>query len=337
MRILVHNTYNEMNINENMFSSKLSQKYEDNLSHLVYFKQKCHELGHQVGTSCSMELDSADIIVFLDYPNRNDSFFRKAIYSQARKYLVVTEPKLVNKNNYQEDKIKIFDSVFSFTHEIPAKKLIPLGYRFNIKRSFNPSYDNRSGVAMIAANKKFSGDGELYSERKKIIDWYSNNFKADFHLYGRDWNYYRFDYNGPFNFLNRFNFKKIKSNKEFMDIYKGQIDSKRRVLSNHIASFCFENSANEYGYITEKIFDSMFSGCIPIYYGAPDVKNYIPESCYVDYLNFRDITELHNYVVSIKRVEYDSYMKNIKIFLNSKAMQFRHENFFDTIIENVKL
>jgi tryptophanyl-tRNA synthetase len=44
-----------------------------------------------------------------------------------------------------------------------------------------------------------------------------------------------------------------------------------------------ENS-NEYDYVTEKVYDALAAGCVPIYYGAPNIGNYIPAaSSIVDY------------------------------------------------------
>lgn len=44
-------------------------------------------------------------------------------------------------------------------------------------------------------------------------------------------------------------------------------DVKEKFLSNYKFNICVENSLGE-GYITEKIFESIASGCIPIYWGA---------------------------------------------------------------------
>lgn len=51
---------------------------------------------------------------------------------------------------------------------------------------------------------------------------------------------------------------------ELLEVYE---DNKFKFLANYRFNLCPENSLGE-GYITEKIFDSIRSGCIPIYWGA---------------------------------------------------------------------
>ena len=66
-----------------------------------------------------------------------------------------------------------------------------------------------------------------------------------------------------------------------MSIYKGKCGSKFEVLQNYEFCLCFENMKMD-GYITEKIFDCLYAGTIPLYMGAPDILEYIPEDVFVD-------------------------------------------------------
>lgn len=66
-----------------------------------------------------------------------------------------------------------------------------------------------------------------------------------------------------------------------MSIYKGACSSKFEVMQNYDFCLCFENMWM-HGYITEKIFDCLYAGTIPLYMGAPDVSAYIPEDVFVD-------------------------------------------------------
>lgn len=40
------------------------------------------------------------------------------------------------------------------------------------------------------------------------------------------------------------------------------------------------------GYITEKLFDCLYTGTIPLYLGAPDISKFVPEDVYVDCRKF---------------------------------------------------
>lgn len=66
-----------------------------------------------------------------------------------------------------------------------------------------------------------------------------------------------------------------------MAIYKGKCKSKFEVLQNYEFCLCFENMRMD-GYITEKLFDCLYAGTIPLYLGAPDILDYIPQDVFVD-------------------------------------------------------
>lgn len=44
-------------------------------------------------------------------------------------------------------------------------------------------------------------------------------------------------------------------------------DNKRKYMNNYMFNICPENS-NSYGYVTEKVFEAISAGCIPIYWGS---------------------------------------------------------------------
>ena len=89
--------------------------------------------------------------------------------------------------------------------------------------------------------------------------------------------------------------------KRWAEIFRGSVPShrKRDVISLHKFSMAFENSRNPRwasGWVTEKIYDCLGSGTVPIYWGAPDVTNYIPPEVFIDYREFANNNELHKYL-----------------------------------------
>ena len=72
-----------------------------------------------------------------------------------------------------------------------------------------------------------------------------------------------------------------KHRSALMSIYKGTCESKYEVLGKYQFSLCFENMAMQ-GYVTEKIFDCFYAGAIPLYWGASDIEDLIPEDAYID-------------------------------------------------------
>lgn len=99
--------------------------------------------------------------------------------------------------------------------------------------------------------------------------------------------------------------------------FKGRADDKYKTIAQYKFNFCPENSRFE-GYVTEKIFDAMACGNIPIYLGAPDIKKYVPETCFIDASDFKNEKDLISYIKYFDALEYMSYRNNINDFLNSK-------------------
>jgi len=157
---------------------------------------------------------------------------------------------------------------------------------------------------------------ELYSERIKAIEFFSH--KSYFDLYGFYWD----------------NFGKNKENFNFIKkCYRGKIEDKIEILRNYKFALCFENAVME-GYITEKIFDALMAGCVPIYYGAPDIKNYLPENIFIDFRDFKNFPELEDYLFSIDEKKYNEYLENIKkFFLSDSYKPFSQEHFSQEILE----
>jgi len=137
-------------------------------------------------------------------------------------------------------------------------------------------------VVVINGNHNAHGrNRELYSVRIKAMAELSRLNVVD--LYGIGWNRWwsRNSFWLPY-WLNL---------RALMSIYKGSCVSKFEVLQNYEFCLCFENMEME-GYITEKIFDCVYAGIIPLYLGAPDILKYIPEDVFVDCRNYSSWTEM---------------------------------------------
>lgn len=116
------------------------------------------------------------------------------------------------------------------------------------------------------------------------------------------------------------------------EAHQGMAESKSETLSRYDFAICFENMALE-GWITEKIFDCLFVGTIPVYWGAPDIEEWVPGDCFVDMRQFDDYRELREYLHSLGPDDRDRYREAGKSFLGSEAFDpFRKETFVDRIV-----
>ena len=103
-------------------------------------------------------------------------------------------------------------------------------------------------------------------------------------------------------------------------------------------SIAYENIKDETGYITEKIFDSFFAGCVPIYLGADNITEYIPKNCFIDQRDFKNYDSIYDFMVKMSADDYLNYLNNIDKFLKSdKAQVFKIEYFAKTIVNEILL
>lgn len=80
--------------------------------------------------------------------------------------------------------------------------------------------------------------------------------------------------------------------------YRGVAESKAETLGNYTFAVCFENMVLK-GWITEKIFDCFYAGAIPVYWGAPDIEDYVPAECFIDMRQFKGYEDLRRYLKSL--------------------------------------
>lgn len=114
---------------------------------------------------------------------------------------------------------------------------------------------------------------------------------------------------------------------------------------NYLRSFkielCFENT-NEYGYVTEKLFGALMTGCIPVYWGSSFdglIENEIINMDRVIILN-KDLSNLEDVIEQVKRlindVKYYKEFFNKPIFKENAYMILKNYfNDFDGFIKAI--
>ena len=138
------------------------------------------------------------------------------------------------------------------------------------------------------------------------IDFFANT-DLNFDLYGFGWN--RREFQGVLRPLNKISFARDFLYKPHSS-YRGTVRSKAITFSEYKFSLCFEN-CEAVGYVTEKIFDSMFSGCIPIYMGCPNIKEEIDPNTFINFRDFSSYKDLYSYLKKMTKNEYIHKINNI--------------------------
>jgi len=74
-------------------------------------------------------------------------------------------------------------------------------------------------------------------------------------------------------------------------------------LRGYRYSIAIENSQIP-SYITEKFFDCIIAGCVPLYYGAPNAAMFFPNDCYIP-LPIEDLSKCCDIVGELSETEYE--------------------------------
>ncbi len=81
-------------------------------------------------------------------------------------------------------------------------------------------------------------------------------------------------------------------------------------------ALCFENCVFP-GYVTEKIFDCFFASCVPVYWGAPDITDFVPKECFIDFRQFSSVEQMWQFLKDLTDTQWQSYHKAIDEYLRS--------------------
>ena len=268
-------------------------------------------------------------IIYSDMPKVDD------IIPGKNNYLILFETEIIRPDNWDIKNHKYFRKIFTWHDEfVDKKKYFKINFSNRMPKDYAFDLDKKSKLCTLIAGHKLKAHPlELYTERIKAIRWFEQNHPDDFDLYGMGWDRYYFQ--GVFSRLNRYKFLTRLLNPHYSS-YRGQILSKKEVLQKCKFAICYENAKEIPGWITEKVFDCFFAGCVPVYWGAPNVKDHIPADAFIDKKNFKTYEELYKYLKNMPDKEYQDYLNKIQIFLKSgKAYPYSAEYFAETIATEV--
>tara|TARA_B110000259_G_scaffold46040_1_gene53495 strand:+ start:519 stop:1448 length:930 start_codon:yes stop_codon:yes gene_type:complete len=94
-------------------------------------------------------------------------------------------------------------------------------------------------------------------------------------------------------------YKQVASGGKYANNVGGPVANKRDFISKYLFNIAFENSSYP-GYTTEKIAEPWVEGCIPIYWGDPEVTRDINPDCFI---NMHDFDCFDTAIVYIKEVD----------------------------------
>lgn len=227
--------------------------------------------------------------------------------------LFAWEPPTVQPELYDAKTHARFGKVFTWNDDlVDNKRFFKFYYPAMHPRMANiPPFEEKKFCTLIARRLSSKHPKQLYQERENTIRFFEDK-PGEFDFYGFYWEK-----------------RKFKN-------WRGSIPDKLGVLKTYKYCICYENMKDIKGYITEKIFDCFTAGVVPVYWGASNVADYIPENCFIDRRKFKNNQHMYDFLKKISKEEYERYLDNTAVFLKSeKAKLFTAEHFAQTFMKIV--
>lgn len=325
MNLGFYNFYRQHNQNR-MFENTSADIGDDMLYPGVYMAKRLREMGHGVATIDTAPLESFDAVVFLDYPTKFNPYFRRLVNSGDKPiYLLICESPALRPDNWKRANHAPFRKVFTWSPGLAdGNKYIRMRLPFKLP-DFSPYAPSQAPkfCCLIASQKYSWVREELYSERVRAIRWFEKNHADEFDLYGQRWD--RFFFQRKMSILNPVLNEIYKRcpwlpRRRLFPSARGSIAAKRDILPRYRFSICYENASYP-GWLTEKMLDPMFVGCVPIYLGDPEVTKFVPKEAFIDKRKFADYDSLYSYLKGMSEAEYEGFRQAIHSFVHSEAIK----------------
>ena len=256
-------------------------------------------------TIVSNHLD-ADAIICVDYHPKFREELRDAQSHGVRTFLIQQEPYVVLPEHRRENPGKVFDHVLRIG--IPGEVTRHYGNSWHLAKNWKGPRQKR--FVAITANKWSALPGQLYSLRREI---YSAHEMID--LYGHGW---EANVRSQLTMISKEILLGLAARSRIVlprasDIFSspsnflGSVKDKAKTMADYDFSLIIENSGH---YMSEKLMDSLLSGNLPVYVGAPIQHFKIPEMfVFQAEPTLESIRDKMNEAMSVNPIEFRSTLK----------------------------
>jgi hypothetical protein len=258
--------------------------------------------------------------ILVEDPNDCDYFLSFDSVSISNKnintkyVLIRSEPKIILPWCYNKKILKQFDLVIDVGKpQKPGLNVVP--HPQNLFRLRRNDIRRENKLAMVNGNLLSLRNGEQYSLRRAAI------FNFEFlELYGRGWDTSLLskikniciEFYKVVKYPTNFNFHGMKYYFRDVRCSNGAVEDKFEILSNYKYTLVIENSK---GYMSEKLFDALVSGCIPIYVGEDLASFDIPEEFAIR-SEANIVSILHSYEFA-KKLDYEQWRRKCFYWLEN--------------------
>ena len=262
------------------------------------------------------------VYVFLDFDDDPSDKLPK-VEGRAPAVLVRLEPTVVRPQDFRADYLKHMSMVIDVGRSpLKSKSRINWPQRWTLKHLESPEIASSERIdrfAIINANKMSFVEGELYTLRRIAAQK-----SPEIDVWGFDWDMPRFRRaNKAFEELliplkHGFGIKPAAIKGWFKSplSWKGTSEDKLSTLASYKYSLVIENSID---YMSEKLFDSLFAGTLPIYVGPNPVDFGMPD--FVSIHAKPDIDSIRKAIEQARQIDLDAWRASVLDWLKSEGVE----------------
>jgi hypothetical protein len=259
-----------------------------------------------------------------------------------RVYLMLNEPATYFPEVWKKENHGVFDRVFTYDYNLADEQKY-IHHYFAIDLDDYPPFQEISEATfnsrkllvlmagMFQVTPPLPGSGSLLYTRYQTLLWFGRHLRQQFDFYSRGVGGDFRNFRGlgilqrvlPRGVTNQVAAWVATRRRRFIDaLNKGPVPplDKLNVIQSYRFVVCYENTRLA-GYISEKIFDCLFAGCVPVYLGEPNIERFIPAGCYIDRRQFVTDAALAEFLQKMTYSEYSVYIKQMRAFVEGVERQ----------------
>lgn len=276
-----------------------SNVLSSNASWFIPLQQEFKKHGYLLDTSDKHPIETADLVL-ITRPEFSGPYPKtKQLYIWTRETPLVQVQPLPKHKHTRAKKIltwrqDLVDNTKTF--------YVPCGMLLRAPLKPNPAAQTVL-VAQVSTNHVY----KTYQERRNAVLWFLKNHPTDLEFYGNYWDKIRPTLSAA-------------EQKAFDRQYKGYTPDKLAVLNKARFTLTYENMQHP-DYVSEKIYDVLLAGSVPIYLGAQNIDRYVPKDCFIDKRDFPEYATLYTFLKNMPEAEYQKYLDCAGRFLSSDTAQ----------------
>jgi hypothetical protein len=311
----------------------------------------------------SAPTEEADCVWVHDLPKTRATleYYRSKARKQTPFVLQIMESPAWSPHFFDSRNYSLFDYVITYQQNIPEGDPKYLSYRlpndFHTFRCDHKPYAGRKCCVLVNANRVegwlafrqkglsglpglkafingwhrplrsyfFQTEGELYGWRRALAWKAAEGYPGALEVYGRGWN------------GERISWCPLINRRPFPNRISGGVSDKFELISNFKFTIAAENYRGNKGYISEKIFDPLIAGSVPVYLGDENILDAVPGEAFVDARNFSSHAELLDYLVRCPEREWQRmYEAGREYMAGEKVKEFSMEKFSADMLQMLK-